>query len=78
MPAISRLPTLVRVLRLAAALSLIVALAAIATIVDGDSPAKSRALVAAAITLGSLALLGLALAALPHVRRKKDLNDPRS
>ena len=30
-----------------------------------------------AIGLGSLALMGMALIALPHVRRKKEQNDPR-
>ena len=78
MPGQVRLPATIRVLRLAAAMSLIIALAAIATIVNGDSPAKSRVLVAAAIGLGSLALLGMAVIALPHVRRKKEQNDPRS
>jgi hypothetical protein len=77
MPGQVRLPATIRVLRLAAAMSLVIALAAIATIVNGDSPAKSRVLVAAAIGLGSLALMGMALIALPHVRRKKEQNDPR-
>ena len=78
MPAEGRLLAPMRILRLAAALSLIVALAAIATIVNGDAPAKSRALVAVAVLLGAVALLGMAGLALPYVRRKKDPDDPRS
>ena len=70
-----RLPAMARLLRLAAALSLIVAIAGVATIVNGDSPAKSQALVAMAIALGSIALLGMAL--LAYAFRQKDKNDPR-
>ena len=71
-----RLPAVVRILRLAAALSLILAVAGVATIVNGDSLVKSQALVAVAIALGSLALLGMAL--LAYAFRQKDKNDPRS
>jgi hypothetical protein len=78
MAAHGRTPSLLRVLRLMAALSLIVALAAVATIVNGDSAARSELLIAAAIILGSCALLGMALAALPFIRRKKEQNDARS
>ena len=77
MPGQGRLPIPMRVLRVAAAMSLIVALAAVATIVNGDSPARSRALIAAAIMLGALALLGMALLALAYARRKKVQNDTR-
>ena len=78
MPVSGRFPTLLRVLRVMAVMSLVIALAAVATIVNGDSLAKSRGLVAAAIVLGSCALLGMALMARPFVRRKKEQNDPRS
>lgn len=77
MPAVSH-SSLIRVLRLAAVLSLIIALAAVATIVNGDSVAKSRALVVVAIAIGAGALLGMALLALPIALQKKDKNDPRS
>ena len=78
MPASGRLSALVRALRLMAALSLVVALAADAAIVNGGTQAKCQALVAAAIILGCFALLGLALLALSYIPRKKDQNDPRS
>jgi len=61
-----------------AALSLIIALAAVATIVNGDSAAKSQALVILAIGLGFCALLGMALSVVATIRRKKGCNDPRS
>jgi len=77
MPVQGRLPTPMRILRLVAAMSLIVAVAAVATIVNGDPPARSRTLVAAAITLGFLALLGMALLIFAYARRKKVKNDPR-
>lgn len=77
MPAQGRLPPLLRAMRLTAALSIIVALAAIATIVNGDPAVKSQALIVAAILFGSVALLGMAIAVLPYIRRKKDKNDPR-
>ena len=78
MPDQGRLPSLLRVLRLMAALSLIIALAAVATIVNGDPASKSQALVVIAIGLGSCALLGMALVAVTTIRRKKGWNDPRS
>lgn len=65
----ARLYARIRLLRLAAALSLIVALAGLI--------ARSRELVIAAIMLGGLALAGTAVAALPYLRRKKDSNDRR-
>ena len=61
-----------------AALSLIIALAAVATIVNGGSAANSQALVILAIGLGFCALLGMALSAVATIRRKKGCNDPRS
>jgi hypothetical protein len=76
MPAQGRLAAVARLLRLLAAASLIVALAAIATIVNGDGAAKSRALILLSIMLGSLVLLGTAL--LAHAYIRKDPNDPRS
>ena len=78
MPAQGRLPSLFRLLRLMAGLSLLIALAAVATIVNGDSAAKSQVLVVVAISLSSCALLGMALAAVATIRRKKDWNDSRS
>jgi hypothetical protein len=78
MPVSGRLSQLTRLLRLMAAVSLIIALAGVFTILNGESAARSQALIAAAIVLGSLALLGSALLALPFAHRKKDKNDPRS
>jgi hypothetical protein len=77
MPLSTRHHALVRALRIMAVLSPIVALAAVATIMNGDSTAKSHALIAVSIMLGSSALLGLAVLALPHAYRKKDKHDPR-
>jgi hypothetical protein len=71
MPIQGRIPFLLRVLRILAALSLITAVAAVATIVNGNSAAKGETLVVVAIGLGSCALLGMALAALPYFRRRK-------
>ena len=67
----------IRILRFIAALAIIVALAALVTIVQGEPAGRSHALVAAAIFLGAGALLGMTLVALPHAYRKKDKNDPR-
>ena len=78
MPAQGRHHAMLRLLRLMAALSLIIALAAVATIVNGDTTAKSQALVAVAIGMGSCALLGMALVAAAHFRRRKGWNDRRS
>lgn len=78
MPIQGRLPFLLRLLRLAAALSLIIALAAVATILNGDPVPGSQALVVVAIGLGSSALLGMALTALHYTRRKKEWNDRQS
>ena len=78
MPVQGRLPSLFRLLRLMAALSLLIALAAVATIVNGDSAARSQVLVVLAIGLGSCALLGMALVAVATIRRKKGWNDTRS
>ena len=71
MPASGRLPALVRAFRAMAVLSLITAFAAIATIMKAESMAKIHALIAVAIMLGSLALLGLAVLALPYAYRKR-------
>lgn len=68
----------IRALRLVAAFAIVVALAAVTTIIKGGPVARSQALVAAAIVLGASALVGMALAALPYVRRKKEQNDTRS
>ena len=67
----------IRMLRLMAAFAIVVALAAVVTIMKGDPADRSKALVAAAIVLGASALLGMTLVALPYAHRKKDQNDPR-
>ena len=77
MPVSGRLPALVRAFRAMGLLSLITALVAVATILTGDSATNGPALIAVAIMLGSSALLGLAVLALPYAYRKKDKNDPR-
>ena len=66
----------VRILRLVAALGVILALVAVATIVKGDAAERSQALVAFAMILGATALLGMAIVAWPY--RRKEKNDPRS
>ena len=66
----------VRILRLVAALAIVSALVAIARIVKGAPAGPSHALVAAAIILGAAALLGMGLAAWPHIKKAK--NDTRS
>ena len=64
----------VRILRLAAAVAVILALAAVVLIVKGDPAGRSQVLITAAVFLGGAALLGLALVAWPF---KKEKNDPR-
>ena len=59
-------------LRLMAALSVIVALVAVATVVRGDVAGKGQALIVAAMALGACALLGMAALALPYAYRRKD------
>ena len=76
MPA--RLPAQVRALRLIGALGLLLAIAALAAILQGQPAATGRTLIAAAIAFGSTALLGMAAVALRHVSRKKEKNDDRS
>lgn len=68
----------VRILRLLGALAVVAAVLAIITIVKGDAPGRSQALVALAIFLGAGALLGLAMAILSHSKRWKDQHDPRT
>ena len=78
MPVPARLPAQVRALRLIGAIGLMVALAALAAVLNGQPAATSRTLIAAAIALGSTALLGMAAVALRHVSQKKEKNDHRS
>jgi len=80
MPAPDRLPSAergIRILRLTAALSVIIAVVAVVTIVKGDLAGKSQALIVAAIALGACALVGMAVLTLPYAYRRKDQNDPR-
>jgi len=75
MPANDRLPSAergFRILRLAAALSVIIALVAVVTVVKGDFAGKSQALIIAAIALGACALIGMAVLTLPYAFRRKD------
>ncbi len=61
MSPLDRPAALIRVLRLLAGLSLIVAIVAVVMIVRGSSIAKSEALLAVAIILGGIALFGMGL-----------------
>ena len=75
MPANDRLPSAergFRILRLAAALSVIVAMVAVVTVVKGDLAGKSQALIAAAVVLGASALVGMAVLTLTYAYRRKD------
>ena len=75
MPARERLSSAeryVRLLRLAAALSVIVALVAVVTVVKGDLAGKSQALIVAAVAIGACALVGMAVLTLPYAFRRKD------
>ena len=75
MPAPDRLPSAergIRILRLAAALSVIVAVIAVVAILKGDDAGKSNTLIIVAIALGACALVGMAILALPHAYRRKD------
>ena len=55
-----------------AALSVIIALVAVVTILKGDQPGKGNTLIIIAIALGACALVGMAVLALPHAYRRKD------
>ena len=80
MPAPSRLPSAksgIRMLRLAAAMSVVVALVAVVAIMKGDPAGKSHSLIVAAIALGAFALFGMAIVTLPYIHRQKDKNDSR-
>ena len=70
--------TTVRLVRLAAAMSVVIALVAVVTILKGDLEGRSTALIAVAITLGVCALAGMAVLAWPYIHRRKDKNDPRT
>ena len=74
MPQLDRLPSAergVRILRLAAALSVIIALVAVVTIVKGDHAGKTNALILVAIVLAACALVGMAALALRHAYSRK-------
>ena len=80
MPQPDRLPFAergTRILRLVAALSVIIALVAVVTILKGDQPGKGNTLIIIAIALGACALVGMAVLALPHAYPRKEKNDPR-
>jgi hypothetical protein len=66
-----------RMLRLAAALSVLVALVALVTIAKGDLAGKGHSLIVVAAALGACALIGMAIVTLPFILRRKDRNDPR-
>ena len=80
MPARDRLPSterIVRLLRLAAVLSVIIAGIALVTSARGDLAGKSHALIIVAVVLGAGALVGMAMLTLFYVHGQKDKNDPR-
>lgn len=80
MPRPDRLPSAdrgVRILRLVAAMSVIVALVAVVAILKGDQAGKGNMLIIVAIALGACALVGMAVLALPHAYPRKEKNDPR-
>ena len=62
----------VRLLRLTAALSIIIAVVAVVAVVRGDLSCKSQALIVAAVVLGTCALVGMAVLTLPYAYRRKD------
>ncbi len=70
-----RFPSFVRLLRLGAAASLIAAIAAVATMLNDESPAQSKLLLGVSIGLAMIVLLGLALLLCAY--RQKAKNDPR-
>ncbi len=75
MPPPDQLPSAersVRILRLAAAMSVLLALIALVAIVKGDLAGKGHALIVAAIALGACALVGMAILTLPYALRRKD------
>ena len=76
MPIHGRLPSLIRLLRLSAALSVMTAIAAVVTAVSGDLGDDVRMLVLVAAVLGVIVLLGMGL--LLFAYRQKDKNDSRS
>ena len=64
-------------MRLAAALSVLIALVALAAVARGDVAGRSHALIVVAVLLGGCALIGMAMMMLPYFHRQKDPNDPR-
>lgn len=65
----------VRTFRFLGALAALLALFAVAMMMNGDSNERNRDLVALSILLGAGALIGLPLAILAHARRRKDRHD---
>ena len=79
MPAPGRLAFLgksVRILRFLSVVAIIVAVAAVLSVLKGGSQDRGEALIAAAIFFSVIALLGLGLAAWPYIKKEK--NDSRS
>ena len=77
---------LLRAMRLAALLAVIIALTAIVLALRGEDETKAEWLIATALGLGLAIMVGMALIALPYLRRptearpiyKKEKNDARS
>lgn len=67
----------VRILRLIAAVSVAVALVAVASIAKGGMTTGGQRLIIVAIALGACALVGMSMIILPYALRQKDKNDPR-
>ncbi len=67
-----------RLFKLAAALSVLVALIAVIAVARGGPAWKSHLLILAAVALGGCALIGTAAMTLPYIYKQKDKHDPRS
>ena len=68
----------IRVLRLMAAGSVVIALVALISIAKGGLGPDGQKLIIVAVALGACALVGMATVAFPFAYRQKDKNDPRS
>ena len=77
MPAPDHRPAAERHIRMIAALSVAVALVAVAAISKGGLAEAGQRLIIVAVALGASALVGMSLIALPYAIRRKDRNDPR-